>query len=186
MSSRGSSRPLGAASSARETPNVGQAGGSTPEGPPPARPGNLAHWSSIIDPSEVPDPTRFWELFMPAGMDLLTANQRLHWAAKSRVTKDLRWTAYLLAKQTRIPALKRARIWCVYQPPGTRGIRDVANLAPTAKAQVDGLVDAHILADDSDQYLVGPDMRRGATHAQGRLVLLIAELPPLTQETPHA
>ena len=38
--------------------------------------------------------------------------------------------------------------------------RDVNNWQPTAKALVDGLVDAGVLEDDNDAHLVGPDLRR--------------------------
>lgn len=46
------------------------------------------------------------------------------------------------------------------------------------------LVDAGVLKDDSDTYLIGPDMRRGDIYLQGRLVLRIAELEPLNPENP--
>jgi hypothetical protein len=46
----------------------------------------------------------------------------------------------------------------------------------SAKAAVDGLVDAGVLTDDSDEYLTGPDMRPGPVEKSGRLVLHITEL----------
>ena len=111
---------------------------------------------------------------MPPGLELLNANHRPHWSARARVTKDLRWAAYVIAKRAKIPRLARAHVTCIYQPPPVRAVKDAANLAPSAKALVDGaLVDAGVLTDDSDLYLVGPDMRRGNTHPKGRLVLVI-------------
>lgn len=128
---------------------------------------------------------REWRLEMPAGMELLNANHRQHWSARARVTKDLRWAAYVLAKKARIPRLARAHVECIYEPPPARAVRDVGNLAPSAKACVDGAIgDAGVLPEDSDRYLVGPDMRRGDIHPQGRLVLLVTELEPLNQENP--
>ena len=122
---------------------------------------------------------------MPPGLELLNANHRPHWSARARVTKDLRWAAYVIAKKAKVPPLARAHVKCIYQPPTARAVKDVANLAPSAKALVDGaLVDAGVLPDDSDTYLVGPDMRRGNTHPKGRLVLIITELETLSKENP--
>jgi hypothetical protein len=39
--------------------------------------------------------------------------------------------------------------------------RDPANWAPTAKAVIDGLVDAKVFTDDDHKHLIGPDMRIG-------------------------
>ena len=173
MSSRQSSRPPRVdAPAAGETSSPGQAGPPAPEGDsPPARLGTFL--------------AREWRLEMPPGMELLNANHRPHWSARARITKDLRWAAYVIAKKAKIPPLARARVRCFYESPPTRAVKDVANLAPSAKALVDGaLVDAGVLVDDSDTYLIGPDMRRGPVHPQGRLVLVITELEPLTQENP--
>ena len=43
----------------------------------------------------------------------------------------------------------------------TQGRMDPANVYPTVKALIDGIVDASVLADDDDRHLEGPDMRRG-------------------------
>jgi hypothetical protein len=51
--------------------------------------------------------------------------------------------------------------------------RDAHNVAPTIKACVDGLVDARVIPDDSDRYLIGPDIRRVLSPDPG-IVLLIA------------
>lgn len=134
-------------------------------------------------PSSRPERGRTWRIDIPAGQELLNANQRLHWAAKARITKQLRSDAFLLAKYRKIPRLKRAHILCVYEPPTRgRGVTDVHNLTLSAKALVDGLVDAGVLEDDRDEFLVGPDMRRGKPHPNSRLVLLIIELPKETSQ----
>ena len=39
--------------------------------------------------------------------------------------------------------------------------REVSNLFPTFKAIVDGFVDAGLIEDDSDRFVIGPDPRRG-------------------------
>jgi hypothetical protein len=121
---------------------------------------------------------RTWRIEMPVGAELLSANHRFHWRQKARITKQLRTDAFWLAKAAKVPPLKRVHVTCIYQPPESRGVRDVANLAPSAKAAVDGaLVDAGVIPDDSDTYMTGPDMRRGEACPGGRLVLILAELP---------
>lgn len=124
-------------------------------------------------------PARTWTLEMPAGQELLTSNQRLNRYKQARIVKQLRSDAYYMAKYAKVPHLQRAHVICVYQPPPTRGVKDVGNLAPSAKALVDGAIcDAKVLPDDSDAYMTGPDMRRSTTtHPGGRLLLVITELP---------
>lgn len=117
---------------------------------------------------------RTFTVQLPAGMELLNANRRIHWRRRAEITKAIREAAYLLACGS-VPRLQRAQITVEYRPPDRRR-RDVHNLYPSAKAAVDGLVDARILPDDSDRYLIGPDMRCGDVEPAGRLVLHITEL----------
>lgn len=119
---------------------------------------------------------RSWTVELPAGLPLLNANDRVHWRVRRDRTKAIRQAAYLTARMTLIPTLERAHVVGEYRPPDRRR-RDVANLYPSFKAAIDGaLVDARVLPDDSDAYLVGPDMRIGPVHPGGRLVLHITEL----------
>lgn len=119
---------------------------------------------------------RAWTVELPPGVQLLNANQRLHWRKKAPITRALREASAILARQARIPTLARAHIVGEYRPPDRRR-RDVANLYPSFKAAIDGLVDAAVLDDDDDTRLVGPDMRLGQLVAGGQLVLHITELP---------
>lgn len=84
------------------------------------------------------------------GPDLLTANQRLHWAEKSRRTRNLRAIARYAAHAT-APILGPADLHVLIEWPDRRR-RDPDNWAPTVKALVDGLVDAGILPDDDMQH----------------------------------
>lgn len=118
--------------------------------------------------------SRSWSVALPAGLPLLNANRRQHHMAKARLTRAIRDVAHMLARSDRVPALERAHIVCEYRPPDRRR-RDVHNLFPSAKAAVDGLVDAGVLPDDSDEYLTGPDMRLGEVVKDGQLVLHITE-----------
>ena len=172
MSSPYPSRPPRVdAPAAGETTSPGQAGPPAPEGDrPPARPETFLE--------------REWRLAMPPGQELLNANHRLHWAKQNRITQQLRSDAHIMARYLKIPRLARARIDAIYEPPDSRR-RDAGNWYPTYKAQIDGLVDAGVLADDDHTRLDGPHMRIGDVHPRGRVVLVITELEPLKQETPH-
>ena len=118
---------------------------------------------------------RTYTVELPAGMPLLNANRRPHWAAKAKLTRALREAALVCARRDQVPPLKRAHIVAEYRPPDRRR-RDVHNLFPSAKAAIDGVVDAGVLTDDADQYLIGPDMRLGPVEQGGRLVLHIQEI----------
>lgn len=120
---------------------------------------------------------RQWTITMPAGTKLLNSNDRSgHWGRRQRITDELRWGAGWLAKAQGIPRLERAHVEGVYEPPDLRK-RDPANLYPSFKACIDGIVtDAGILPDDDAEHLDGPDMRLGPVHPGGRLVLVITEI----------
>lgn len=92
---------------------------------------------------------------------LLTANQRLHWAAKAertRVTRETAWAYGRMFASHPKPYPSKVRCLITVQYPDRRR-RDVHNLMPTVKAAIDGIVDAGVLHDDSDKWLVGPDLR---------------------------
>jgi len=116
-----------------------------------------------------------WVVRLPTGLPLLNANQRLHWRKRSDITKALRAAGKQAALDARVPRLERAHIDAVYKPPNRRR-RDVANLYPSFKAVIDGLVDAGVLEDDDDKHLTGPDMRLGAVMPGGQIVLNIHEV----------
>lgn len=115
-------------------------------------------------------------------LDLLNANQGLHHRVKAKRVKAIRQAAAVMARSLGVPPLQRAHIFAEYLPTDGRR-RDPANWAPSAKAAVDGLVDAHVLPDDDDKHLIGPDMRLGTlaplvgSRRYGRLLLRIVELP---------
>lgn len=119
---------------------------------------------------------RRWRIEFPAGMRLLSANDRLHYRAKARIVAEIRAQAGWLTKAAKVPQLSRARIDGIYEPP-TKHARDRSNWHPTLKAAVDGVVsDVHVLPDDSDAYLDGPHMHIGEIRKPGRFVLVITEL----------
>lgn len=103
--------------------------------------------------------------------NLLTANDKPHWARKAALTKQLRRWGYLLGREGQGVArlhLTRARVEFEFAYPDRRR-RDRSNLAPTVKALMDGLIDAGLLPDDADRYLDGPHTVIADRLAAGRL-----------------
>ena len=89
---------------------------------------------------------------------LITANDKPHWAARAKLTKQIRQWGYLLGREGKGVArlgLTHARVEMEFAYPDRRR-RDRSNLAPTVKALMDGLIDAGLLPDDADRFLDGP------------------------------
>ena len=149
--------------------------------PQPSRPPRAAVTAAGETTSTFLD--RQWRIEMPAGQELLNANDRIHWSKRARITKQLRSDAHVMARYLKIPRLARARITCLYEPPDARR-RDAGNWYPTFKAHVDGLVDAGVVADDDHTRVDGPHMYIGDPFPKGRIVLIITELDPSTRRTP--
>lgn len=100
-------------------------------------------------------------LTIPAPVPFLNANRVRHWAPTAADVKAWRGLTSMFAKSEGLqPRDVRARVVVVFHHTDRRR-RDVGNLAPTAKACIDGLTDAGLWPDDSDTYVVGPDLRTG-------------------------
>ena len=123
---------------------------------------------------------------LPAGLDLLNANQRLHHAPKAKLTAAIRAAAHeavtkdsnlmaALAAAKPGPLFQRVHVLGILHPP-KNDRRDPANWYPSFKAAVDGIVDAGLLEDDDHTRVVGPDMRLGDKAKGGRIVLVIRPL----------
>jgi hypothetical protein len=89
-----------------------------------------------------------YRILLPISRPLLQKS-RLHWAAKARRIKEIRTSVALLAAHSpfKIPHLDGCTVQLEYRQRVTRKI-DGDALAPTAKAAVDGLVDAGVCDDD--------------------------------------
>ena len=112
-------------------------------------------------------------------VQLLTSNQRLHWAVKAERTKLIRHRAYIAARDAITP-MEAAHLTVGITWPDRRE-RDAHNIIPTLKAAIDGIVQAGLLPDDSDRYLTGPDLRvmSGVTgHRFVSLALVFAPRQP--------
>ena len=106
----------------------------------------------------------------------ITANQRLHWRRKAERTALWRESAAWWARQNKVPRLARGSIIGELRF-ATQRRRDPANWAPTAKACVDGLVDAGVFDDDDATRVTGPDMRirPGFSRRDGLSLLIYPE-----------
>lgn len=78
------------------------------------------------------------------------AERRLHYMQRAQLVKSWRKAFCLLALEAKLPKLL-TNVEIVVTPylANRRGIQDAGAAFPAAKAAIDGLVDAHVLADDN-------------------------------------
>ncbi|QJD53372.1 RusA-like resolvase [Arthrobacter phage StevieBAY] len=100
----------------------------------------------------------------------ISANDRLQPHEKNRRTQIWRSMAAGAALRADVEPLSWARIVYWVRWPDNRK-RETSNLQPTAKAIVDGLVDAGLLPDDRDEMLDGPDARRIYPNGPHRVII---------------
>lgn len=109
-------------------------------------------------------------------MPYLNSNQRLHWAAKARKTKAIREAAAWATKALRAQPMDQVEITVVVHPKTNRRF-DPHNYQPTAKAAIDGIVDARLIADDDSSRLVSTAFRAGEKDPAGtRITLIVTEV----------
>jgi crossover junction endodeoxyribonuclease RusA len=141
---------------------------------------------SVLDllghPTTEPDYT----LSMPVVGTWLSDNDRGKWQAHHRTIAAWREAAAWSAQSARLPRLARAFILAELRFTTNRR-RDPNNWYPTAKAAIDGLVDAGVFVDDNERVVIGPDMRIGqpSTVGRGALLLHLWALPPLNEPHPR-
>lgn len=104
----------------------------------------------------------------------MNANDRdNHWSRRHELTAMWRGEAAQALADAGIPPQERVRITATVHK--TRAnISDAGNYYKTAKACVDGFIDAGLLPDDNDYHLTGPDMR-GGKPGEPRLVFTITK-----------
>jgi hypothetical protein len=125
-----------------------------------------------------PAPAQY-RIELPAGTDLLNANQRPHHRVKAALTKEIREAACVMTRHAKVPRLERVHVLYVVHPTSIARRRDPGNWAPSAKAAVDGMVDAGVLEDDNSTRLLGPDPRLGTPVKGGQLVLIVTDISDL-------
>jgi hypothetical protein len=88
---------------------------------------------------------------------LISANDRMHHMEKARRTRAIRDMAHVMARFVRPAPMQRARCDVLVKWSKLSRKRDVANLHPTVKAAIDGIVgDYGLLPADDDDHLQGP------------------------------
>ena len=93
-------------------------------------------------------------LTIPAPAPWISANDRPHWREKARRTSAWRAVTRLAARtDSHDPLVTPGAITIAVHRASARKA-DATNLAPTAKACIDGLVDAGWLPDDDDQHVI--------------------------------
>jgi len=114
----------------------------------------------------------------------LSANQRMHWAPKSKRTSWLRDLAFAECdfSRHRLQSPRTSDHVAAFIGYLRNGKADPANAAPTVKALIDGMVDAGVWADDDSTHVIGPTYLRDPKsptpgHYTVRLVLTPQEVP---------
>lgn len=108
----------------------------------------------------------------------LSMNDRMHHMAKAKAVKEWREAAHWALRAARIPRCERVAAQLVYVPAARRR-RDPDNLVASFKPVVDALVDAGIVADDTQEYVerawphIAPASPR---HVGGRFYLRVQVL----------
>lgn len=103
-----------------------------------------------------------YRMTIPAGLELISSNHRLHWAVRAKRVKALRQWASWEAVRQQIPKAERVSVsvW-VHPGPRTRRI-DPPNYSDTVKAVIDGVVDAGVLPDDTGKHVIAVTYKEGA------------------------
>ena len=147
------------------------------DGKTPQTPAGGAHpGSGETKGAPVAGPTlRTFTITLPAGLPLLSLNDRFHWRERHRRNQSLKKAAWAMALQGKVTHLHRISVTAEYQPPDRR-LRDPDNIAPSVKAAIDGLVAAQVVPFDDSAYVVAVECRIGEPYPLGRLVLHVAEV----------
>ena len=123
--------------------------------------------------------SRTFTITLPAGLKLLSLNDRGHWATRYRRSQALKEAAWAMALKGKVPRLDRVFVAAVYQPPPEWRERDSDNPMLSVKAAIDGIVAARVLpGDECPRYVTGVYCTIGEPYPAGRLVLnLLADDP---------
>jgi hypothetical protein len=119
---------------------------------------------------------RVFTIELPAGLPMLSLNDRDHWAVRKRRSDELLKAAWAMALKLGIPKLERVSVLAEYHPPDMRH-RDADNPVASVKACIDGIVMAGVLEDDEcPRYVESVTCRIGEPYPRGRLVIHLTEV----------
>jgi crossover junction endodeoxyribonuclease RusA len=116
-----------------------------------------------------------YELRLPWTTPPLSANDRRHWRAQAATVAGVR--GWVRDNHGHLPRADHVVVTLTYYPRDRRR-RDADNLVPTLKALCDGLVDAHVVADDTPAYMTKHMPVIAEPDGDPRLVLTIEEVTP--------
>lgn len=110
---------------------------------------------------------------------LISANKRIHWTKRAELSRYWRTvTAEAVRDNETVGYYTNPVRIVAYLRWPTNHRRDGHNYVSTVlKPCIDALVDLDILADDSDDYLTGPDMRRTRPNGPHQIRIHIYEEP---------
>jgi crossover junction endodeoxyribonuclease RusA len=83
----------------------------------------------------------------------LNHNQRLTWRPKSNRTKLIRHTTGWRVKGLNLVPARFLTVQLHYRPGDNRRMRDPMNLTASSKPAIDGLVDAGLVPNDTDEFV---------------------------------
>ena len=109
---------------------------------------------------------------------LLTTNRERsgHWHTRADVVRQTRESAHWLAKAASLPKVDKVRVeFFPYQAKGR--LADAGAHLPTAKAVLDGIVDAGVLPDDNPKHVLSLVMHAPQRAKQDRMDVLLAICP---------
>lgn len=93
-----------------------------------------------------------WTLTYPQRPWSLNTERTWHHHQRARIVKEWREAFFWLAKEAHVPALPAAHIEVRIGQLKYKLV-DVGNHLPSAKAAIDGIVDAGVLKEDNPRYL---------------------------------
>ena len=109
-------------------------------------------YSGVVNNESYKVPRR-WNMEDNVRPFTLNSERRSHWSKRASLTKATRERFFWLAKEANIPKLDVVKIDVVPLVETRRQVADVAAHYPSAKAAIDGLVDAGIIPDDNDRHI---------------------------------
>jgi len=130
---------------------------------------------------------RWWRLtHTGARPPVQNAEVRSHRMRQAGVTDEWRTAFAWLARQAKVPRLEAISVIATPLYPDRRSRPDVGAVFPAVKAAIDGLVDAGVIPNDTEDRVVQMTMTRAGTHSHPGLELTIYEEPYVSStEVPH-
>lgn len=105
----------------------------------------------------------------------LNSNDRTHWAVRYRASQKLRVDATIIALANIKNKYQKIHVLAYTHKTHNRKY-DAHNLMPTLKPIIDGIVKAGVIPDDTNDHLIGPDLRQGNKTLTPKITLHITAI----------